>query len=418
MAEKNPFIQTLNEKFTELLKLATDNKYTILVPPKKLITPNMLTQQFYENHIFYKSKYDETIYINLTGKVLKLIDMKFVSYLGWKGDRKLEFQIKDQYTLQTIQMISIDNVCDVTSYNNSSIPNNTKGEGSIKRFNTGEEYKNYYNNYDKISKDYTSAVEKLDRFCDLMKNNCIFMKGFEEFYSIQFLNGISIVIDAFKGVFDKQRAEDSIKNTVVFELVDTLVNNRMYSFLFGKLVDFHEEEEEELRNKLKEMPIKSNLKDEYKDCKFEKPLELLHELEKKHNVFEKVKILTEIAEEISKEAQQVMNMTSKKTYNPQGDEILNFWEYLILNSDAKNLIAEAAYLKQFQISNAAGVGNYLSTAFISAMESVVNNVLNKDVKQVNQSASYISTQQIQSVPKSSVMQERSQSMAAGRSKLG
>ena len=74
----------LKKNFSELYDLANKNEFVILIPNKRLITENMLNQNFYNNHIYSISKYDEQMYINLNGKVLKFYHPKFSSFIGWK----------------------------------------------------------------------------------------------------------------------------------------------------------------------------------------------------------------------------------------------------------------------------------------------------------------------------------------------
>ena len=120
MAEKEDlFLKNLQSNFPDLCKLAIEKKYKILVPQKKYIIATMLTRNFYENHIFNVSKYDDNMYINLNGKVLKLENKKFTSYLGWKKD--MEFSIKEQFIVyEALSCILIDNVCDDGNYNKTS----------------------------------------------------------------------------------------------------------------------------------------------------------------------------------------------------------------------------------------------------------------------------------------------------------
>ena len=65
------FMTNLKKNFNDLYELANENGFVILIPNKRLITDNMLNQNFYNNHIYSISKYDEQMYINLNGKVLK-----------------------------------------------------------------------------------------------------------------------------------------------------------------------------------------------------------------------------------------------------------------------------------------------------------------------------------------------------------
>ena len=86
MSEDSTFFGKLKKEFKDLEKLILERKYIVLEPKKKLIVPTALTKNFYYNHIFYKSPFDQTLFINLNGKVLKYEHPKFTSYLGWKRE--------------------------------------------------------------------------------------------------------------------------------------------------------------------------------------------------------------------------------------------------------------------------------------------------------------------------------------------
>jgi hypothetical protein len=116
MLEDSTFFGKLKKEFKDLEKLILERKYIVLEPKKKLIVPTALTKNFYYNHIFYKSPFDQTLFINLNGKVLKYEHPKFTSYLGWK--REMILTIKDSYTIMNseITCYQLDNVCDEVNY--------------------------------------------------------------------------------------------------------------------------------------------------------------------------------------------------------------------------------------------------------------------------------------------------------------
>ena len=79
MSESSTFIGRLKTNFPELIELIEKNDYVILEPKKKLIDKANTTKVFYCNHIYYKSSYDDRLYINLNGKVLKYEHPKFTT---------------------------------------------------------------------------------------------------------------------------------------------------------------------------------------------------------------------------------------------------------------------------------------------------------------------------------------------------
>ena len=421
MSDKDHFLKLLNEKFVDLQKIAIKNKYKVFIPLKKFITDTMLTENFYSNHIFYVSKYDDSMYINLNGKVLKYEHPKFTSVLGWK--KKIEFQIKDQFnTSYDLSCIAIDNVCDETGFNESGgISTLSKGTDIIKKCKDTDEYIKHYSNIEKLNPDYAEAVSKLNHFVDLMMNNYIFMKGHEDFYSFTFLNEARNITEAFKVALKAK--DDPVILTTVSELVDTLIFAQMYDFLFGSLVTFHKEEQELFIAKTKELPNKFDLTngvdEAYKDCKFEKAGELLKQISKYRSIFEKIKLITDINTAIGQEAKEAYDKmySGKKQYNPQGDLLLTFWTFLVSHYEVKNIVAEAAFLQLFNVCslNNFGEASYLSTTFITAVNGVFGNNKNDSKYSLTQNiqSCTIKTNPISTEVKRA-MPERSQSVSMGR----
>lgn len=70
--QENPFLQTLQSKFSELYDAASSNKYLILVPAKDSLGLAKLDQPFMETHILKESPYFKQEYVTLNGKTLLL----------------------------------------------------------------------------------------------------------------------------------------------------------------------------------------------------------------------------------------------------------------------------------------------------------------------------------------------------------
>ena len=284
------FLKKLQTQFTEVYKIAKENKYKILVPQKKFIIEAMLNRNFYENHIYKVCKYDDKMYINLNGKVLKLENKKFVSYLGWKKD--MEFTIKDNIVAdEDVSCILIDNVCDDGNYNKTSSSVNDP-KFNIQRYTSMKEYVEKYTVQEYSFKEFKDTYELFDYKTDCLRNNIIFMKGHEEEYSAYFNGDIREIQDAFRSALSKNKVQCSY-DILICELVDSLVFNKMYDFIYNSLVDFHKEDEEFLKTKLKEDPKKydlalvNGLDKAYRNCKFENAVELLSKLDEKKNIWEK-----------------------------------------------------------------------------------------------------------------------------------
>ncbi|MCQ2821687.1 MAG: hypothetical protein MJ252_30890 [archaeon] len=293
MAEREDlFLKILQDNYPDLYQMALQKKYKILVPQKRCIIETMLNRNFYDNHIFNVSRFDDSMYVNLNGKVLKLDNQKFTSYLGWKKD--MEFSIKDQFVVdQDLSCILIDNVCDDSNYNKTTSSSQSSTKIPLKRFSTMKEYIEYYNTKAFDFNEFKEAYDMLEYKTDFLRNNIIFMRNHEEDYSVYFNTEIRDIQDSFKNALSKIKSNISSLDILVAELVDSLVFDKMYDFIFNSLIDFHKEEENEIKNKMKEYPGKYDLANQqvdkaYRDCKFEKAVALLKEMSEKKNVFEKL----------------------------------------------------------------------------------------------------------------------------------
>ena len=116
MEDENSFEGKLSHDYPELEKKMEAKKYILLIPKKKLITDSsILTKRFYYNHIYFVDKYNEHLYINLNGKVLKYDHPKFTTYLGWPKDMVLT--VLDSYNSSSnVLCYQIDNICDEFHY--------------------------------------------------------------------------------------------------------------------------------------------------------------------------------------------------------------------------------------------------------------------------------------------------------------
>lgn len=435
MSDKDTFIQIFQTKYSQLYKQAIKNKYKVFIPLKKLITENMLDEVFYTNHIFYTSKYDENIFINLNGRVLKYEHPKFRAFLNWK--KNIEFQIKDQYqTAFGLCCISIDNVCDEQNYNEQNKGQTGKGElMKIKKMNTIEEYLKWSDQFEKFgskelskegNKEWQYTLKEVKYFVDIMKNNCIFMKGYEEFYSMNFIKEFQSIQERLRKCLMKQKCVDNpatFPNTVN-ELTESLVFRDMYDFFMNSLISFNEEEEKEMQQKMKEIGIKFELTDAaFKGCTFEKAIKILQELPKQKCVFEKFKLLTDVNTSFQTEAKDAYEKANpSKTYSASGDSTIAFWSYIVSHSKLNNILAEANFLKLFGSLNlnTFGESSYLSTTFISAVNAVYDESTRNDFKYVSGRKirpNIIRTEEVTYTPEIHDFPERSMSVSSGVSGL-
>ena len=97
-------------------------------------------------------------------------------------------------------------------------------------------------------------------------------------------------------------------------------------------------------------------------------------------------MITEINDLIGVEAKEVYERATKKQYNPQGDLLLTLWCNIIARADVIDILAEAAFLKNFNFyaQNSYGESSYLSTTFISAVKTVYDEYT-KDINKTDSS---------------------------------
>ena len=134
---------------------------------------SMLTKRLYYNHIYYLDKYNEHLYINLNGKVLKYDHPKLTTYLGWS--KNMVLTVLDSYNSSSnILCYEIDNICDEYHYTIGQVINK---DNQLKKFSTQKDYLHYYNNFLTINENYKKTVERLEKFTNEMKYNYILIKA-------------------------------------------------------------------------------------------------------------------------------------------------------------------------------------------------------------------------------------------------
>jgi hypothetical protein len=363
----------LHKSFPDLEKLIMERKYIVLEPKKKLIAANALTKNFYYNHIFYKCPYDPSLYINLNGKVLKYEHPKFTSYLGWKNDKEMILTIKDSYNSMSsdITCFQLDNVCDEINYTEtkSILKNNQLQKKSNMR-----QYIEY--NEELLKNDqYKKAYQRLTKFTKEMKTNYMFMKGYEDSYSSIFNKRFNKLVTKFTEVLRNPKDEYNTIFSIANELVDSLVFNDLYGYLFTKcLVKFNEEDEKKVKMKLKDFNSKYEweglgVKEIYHQCKFLSAIQFLDNISNYHTIFEKMDVLTNVNTLITEEAKNIYESNTKGNFIPQGDLLLTFWTYVVAHCNTKNIIAESQFINFFGL-NGYNASNYVATTFITAVDTI------------------------------------------------
>jgi len=372
MSEDTTFFGKLHKTFPELERLIQERKYIILEPKKKLIVPTALTKNFYYNHIFYKSSYDPSLFINLNGKVLKYEHPKFTSYLGWK--KEMILTIKDSFNSMAsdITCYQLDNVCDEINYTETK---STLKDNKIEKMNNMEEYLSFSRKL--MSNDnYSKNFASLQKFTKEMKSNYMFMKGYEQNYSYIFNKRWNKLINRFADTLRSSKDDYSITFSIATQLVDSLIFNDLYDYLFKQcLVNFNKEDENKIKNLLKgpqaskyELEGLTNEEIYYK-CKFLTPIQFLNNLSKYKTIFEKMEVLTNVNTLITEEAKNIYESNTKGNFIPQGDLLLAFWTYVVAHCKTQNIIAESQFINFFGL-NGYNASNYVATTFITAVDTI------------------------------------------------
>ena len=378
MSEDSLFFGKL-KKDKQLLELIQNNQYIILEPKKSLLIENMLTRSFYFNHIFYKSAYDENLYINLNGKVLKYEHPKFKSYLGWKKEMILTIKESNKM-LNDIQCFQLDNVCDDINYTESKI---TTNKTILQKKNNMKEYIEYSKTLVNNNDSYTKALERLKKFTKEMKNNYMFMKGYEENYSKIFKDRKFKIIRRFLEALKSQKDEYNTSYNITSELVDSLIFKDMYKFLFEDcLVKFYSEEEKKIKKFLKDSPSKYDwdgmgINEVFYKCKFQTAIQYLKNISSKKTIFEKMAVLIDVNSLIIDEAKNIYESQKKKNFILDGNDLLQFWVYVIAHSDTENILAEAQFVSLFGTTG-YNPEDYIAVNFASAAKGIKDEILKND----------------------------------------
>ena len=372
MDDQSSFEEKLSHDYPELEKKMEAKKYILLIPKKKLITDSsILTKRFYYNHIYYVDKYNEQLYINLNGKVLKYDHPKFTTYLGWP--KEMVLTVLDSYNSSSnILCYQIDNICDEIHYRGGQ---SISKDNQLKKFNTQTEYLRYYNNFISINDNYKKSIERLEKFTTEMKHNYILIKGQEEKYSKIFRDRALKLINRIKDNLSNPKEENMLVYDISAELVDSLIFNNIYNYLFEKLLKFYENDEIEIRKILDEKPQRYEwddlkIEDIFKSCSFLNAIKKLDDISLYSTVFEKVKVLIDVNVLITEEAKNAYESGNKGNFIPQGDLLLSFWIYVVAHCKTKNIIAESKFLSLFGIK-ANSEDDYVRTTFVSAVDTIL-----------------------------------------------
>ena len=191
------------------------------------------------------------------------------------------------------------------------------------------------------------------------------------------------LINRIRNNLSNPNEENMIVYDISSELVDSLIFNEIFDFLFQKLQNFYEKEEKKLKNILVENENLSryeldilNIQEEdkiYNSCKFLNAIKKLDDIGLFTTVFEKVKILVEVNNLIQDEAKNVYESGNKGNFSLQGNLLLSFWTYVVAHCKTKNIISEAKFLSLFGVES--NEEEYVMTTFISAVDTILKELL-------------------------------------------
>ena len=295
MTDDALFFKVLTEKNKDLLEMAIKKKYTFMVPSAKFIAPNMLTRAFYDNHIFYECEYDPKYQINLNGKVIEIRNNQFYTYLGFKKQmtfNSIEESFKEiQNSL--LKIIYIDNVVDETVYNqNSSAATSAPKKEILKKLNTREEYLKFFNNLLKTNEELKELDISLKELINRLENNYILIKNHVHTYYKYFQELVSDFKAYLMQKLLKFKIDENFE-TIIHELTESLVFNRMHSFIYLNLKQFNVNEEAELKNKMNSLKSEFTfaifkLDNIYNECKFKNAIAEIRKISNLMAPFEKL----------------------------------------------------------------------------------------------------------------------------------
>ena len=383
-ATLDPFFQVLKTKFPELIELITDKGYILIAPAKSVITVNDLTLKFYYNHIYKVSKYDPTLYINLNGKIIKYEGNHFDTFLNWTKELNLEIKDVIQFNFGNninIQCYQLANAaCDESIEGNISYSNKDKDlnkDDEVPSCKSINDYLKFFENLKGENAEKAKIALK-DLIYEL-KHNVVFMKGYESSYVKIFNEKVNKYCDYYIRGKESKNGSDNIKpllskkngDNIVHQLTESLIFSNLYDFLKKHLNQFFKEKNDEMRKNIKDNIYKYelnglNIDENCKSCKLEKAIDKLNEIEKYKTIFEKVRLLIEVNNLIIEEVKNVYETKTKKTFNSDSDQLLQFWIFVITHSKIINLFAEVFFLTSFILSRGFGPEAFVQTTFLTA----------------------------------------------------
>ena len=377
-------LQSLKEKFPSIYNLLLNNqkeKDLIFFAPDKLLyaKSSLNDKSFYYNHIFQKSKFDSSLYTNFFGKVLKLVKEKtYQTYLGWSLDMTINV-VEESYNEDNLFFFQTDGTCIEKDAKVEKI--SERQSIPLKKFKTSEEYIKYYSEYNNPEyKNFQRGINSMKSFLFTVLNNYLLLKGNEEDFSNLLKEKINNFVSAFEIIFRD-------KSSIAREYVDSFIFPFIYDKIMEKMDSFYSEEQAQLKQKIDEnidrySLTELNLDSSLVNCKFEKTFEKIEKLKNYKTNFEKINCLFDINNSIVEEIKTEYEKNNDKQLEIQGDILTACWTYVLANyiqkNNAKNIYHEYLFFKYFQMNKGYEKDDYISISFISSIELMQNELLNKN----------------------------------------
>ena len=165
-------LNTLKEKFEDIYNLlknnSGENNLIFFVPKASFYSIDSLNDKtFFYSHIFKRSNYDPSLYVNFLGKVLKSKDQKkFVTELGFKN--RFELNVKNTFKNEDmILSYTTDGICiDVGNKMDVVDTGEKNPEFQFKRLQSSKEYIEYYSSEElKNGEKYKKFIRRCLWYC-------------------------------------------------------------------------------------------------------------------------------------------------------------------------------------------------------------------------------------------------------------
>ena len=115
----------------------------------------------------------------------------------------------------------------------------------------------------------------------------------------------------------------------------------------------------------------------YYKCKFENAIKLLKDITSKKTIFEKMEILNSVNTSIIEEAKNIYESQKKENFILDGNDLLQFWIYVIAHCDVPNILAEAQFVSLFGVTG-FNSQDFIAVNFASAARGIKEEILKND----------------------------------------